>query len=422
MATLRAEPVAIIPNENYVAFYNPRERHHRDWLLAVLDHLTTVDPKALSEGPLRDLWTQGGVTAEVSAEDVALALPLIREFEGLHLEAYPDPKTGGKPWTIGWGSTRLADNREVQPGDKITQREADTLLQMRVNADREVMAGRIPTWGQMSAPQRAALLSFAYNLGSHWYDGKGFATLTKAVREANWGAVPAALELYRNPGSNVEAGLLRRRRAEGRMFASGTTAAAPAPAALVAVYPNPLQVYPYRQLDSETDQARRMCFSSSNAMLVEYLKPGTLKGPNGDDQYLRTVKRFGDTTSIQAQMRALASYGIKARFIENAKPETLEQQISRGIPVPCGYIHRGPVDRPTGGGHWLTVIGFAGTELIVHDPLGRPDLQNGTTLNTNGIGIRLPRQLFFRRWEVEPIGGGAFRYAPGRGWAIIAER
>jgi hypothetical protein len=190
----------------------------------------------------------------------------------------------------------------------------------------------------------------------------------------------------------------------------------------VAVYPNPLQVYPYRQLDSETDQARRMCFSSSNAMLVEHLKPGTLKGPNGDDQYLRTVKRFGDTTSIQAQMRALASYGIKARFIENAKPETLEQQISRGIPVPCGYIHRGPVDRPTGAGHWLTAIGFTGTELIVHDPLGRPDLQNGTTLNTNGIGIRLPRQLFFRRWEVEPIGGGAFRYAPGRGWAIIAER
>jgi hypothetical protein len=80
------------------------------------------------------------------------------------------------------------------------------------------------------------------------------------------------------------------------------------------------------------------------------------------------------------------------------------------------------VDRPTGAGHWLTAIGFTGTELIVHDPLGRPDLQNGTTLNTNGIGIRLPRQLFFRRWEVEPIGGGAFRYAPGRGWAIIAER
>jgi len=414
--------VAVIPNENYVAFYNPRERHHRDWLLAVLDHLTAIDPKALSVGPLRDLWLQGGVTAEVAAEDVALALPLIREFEGLHLEAYPDPLSGGRPWTIGRGSTRLSDGRDVRAGDKISRQEADTLLLLQVNADREVMAGRIPTWGQMSAPQRAALLSFAYNLGPRWYGSPGFATLTQAVQEAAWGAVPKALELYRNPGSNVEAGLLRRRRAEGKLFASGTAAPAAAAPAPTKTQANPLQVYPYRQLDSATDQARRMCFSSSCAMLVEHLKPGTLKGPNGDDQYLRTVQRHGDTTSVQAQLRALAAYGIKARFVDSANTATLVQQINRGIPIPCGYIHRGKLERPTGGGHWLTVIGFTSKELIVHDPLGRPDLQNGTTIDSNGLNARLPMDLFSRRWEVEPIGGGAYRHAPGRGWAIIAER
>ena len=30
----------------------------------------------------------------------------IKGFEQLRLKAYPDPGTGGKPWTIGWGHTK----------------------------------------------------------------------------------------------------------------------------------------------------------------------------------------------------------------------------------------------------------------------------------------------------------------------------
>jgi hypothetical protein len=51
----------------------------------------------------------------------------------------------------------------------------------------------------------------------------GFETISKRLREKDWKAVPAALELYRNPGTNVEAGLLRRRRAEGALWAKGLT-------------------------------------------------------------------------------------------------------------------------------------------------------------------------------------------------------
>ena len=36
----------------------------------------------------------------------AAGVALIKEFEGLHLSAYPDPKSGGLPITIGYGSTR----------------------------------------------------------------------------------------------------------------------------------------------------------------------------------------------------------------------------------------------------------------------------------------------------------------------------
>lgn len=36
-------------------------------------------------------------------------ITLIKEFEGCSLTAYPDPGTGGDPWTIGYGWTHSVD-------------------------------------------------------------------------------------------------------------------------------------------------------------------------------------------------------------------------------------------------------------------------------------------------------------------------
>jgi hypothetical protein len=176
----------------------------------------------------------------------------------------------------------------------------------------------------------------------------------------------------------------------------------------------------FQQRDSaQRSQRDRSCFSSSCAMLLEALKPGTLPGSNGDDAYLAVVQRYGDTTDANAQLQALAHYGVHAQLVQDADFGLIEQQIARGIPVPCGYIHRGPVDRPTGSGHWLVVVGHTPTHLVVHDPWGEPDLVSGATLNAHGMGLRFSRRNFGRRWMVEPIGGGAYRYAPGRGWAVV---
>lgn len=175
---------------------------------------------------------------------------------------------------------------------------------------------------------------------------------------------------------------------------------------------NPLQVPWYAQLDSATDQGRRMCFSSSCAMLLEYLKPGTLSGSNGDDQYLKRVQTFGDTTDSGAQIRALASYGIKATFTRMATWGLLEQQIKAGVPVPCGYLHRGHVSAPRGGGHWLCVVGINANAVIVHDPLGEADLVTGGTTSKPARFISYSRKNFGPRWMVE---------GPGTGWAVIAE-
>jgi GH24 family phage-related lysozyme (muramidase) len=77
---------------------------------------------------------------------------------------------------------------------------------------------KIPYWSEMNDYQRGALLSFAYNLGANFYGSRGYVTITRVLKNKEWGKVPAALELYRNPGSDVEAGLLRRRIAEGKLW------------------------------------------------------------------------------------------------------------------------------------------------------------------------------------------------------------
>jgi GH24 family phage-related lysozyme (muramidase) len=404
-----------VPTANYVTHYDPAKAHHRAWLQAVLDRLVQHDPHALAEGSeLRDLWKAAvetkappgkPATTTSTPAAVAVALPLVKEFEGCKLTAYPDPETGDTPWTIGWGSTTYGDGAPVKRGDQISQELADALLAGRLERDSYVLAQRVPGWARLTANQQAALLSFTYNCGPRWLGAQGFETLSKALKAGDLNAVPAALMLYVNPGGPSEAGLRRRRKAEGALWSASTSRGSS--------HPDPLPVPWFSQRDSKTDQALRMCFSSSCAMLLEFLRPGTLQGPNGDDQYLARVRQFGDTTDATAQVKALASYGVKARFSQQASFSTLEQQIAAGVPVPCGYLHRGPISKPSGGGHWLIVVGITPTHVIVHDPFGEADLVNGTTLDKPARFASYSRANWGRRWEVE---------RPGTGWAIIATR
>jgi lysozyme len=145
---------------------------------------------------------------------------LIKEFEGCHLKAYYDPLTGGLPITIGWGSTRRKDGTRFMIGNKITQDEADDLLYFQLRREFLPALQKIPYWSEMNDNQRGALLSFAYNLGAGFYGGTNFNTITKVLKNKEWNKVPDALYLYRNPGSNVEAGLARRRKAEGKLWSS----------------------------------------------------------------------------------------------------------------------------------------------------------------------------------------------------------
>jgi len=145
---------------------------------------------------------------------------LIKKFEGCHLKAYYDPLTGGLPITIGWGSTRRKDGTRFMIGNIITQEEADDLLYFQLRREFLPSLSKIPYWREMNDNQRGALLSFAYNFGAGFYGGSDFNTITRNLREKNWTAIPKTLEIYCNPGSNVEVGLLRRRKAEGKLWST----------------------------------------------------------------------------------------------------------------------------------------------------------------------------------------------------------
>lgn len=444
-------PVGKIPNGNYVNHYNPNKAHHRAWLQAVLDRLAELDPEALQEGSeLRDIW-KAAVETKAPLLAPPVATPATSQMISMtqatavftralrdsqltdlnsclqrfsintparirHFLAQVGHESGGLRWMTELASGDAYEGRKdlgnTRPGDGPRYKGAGAIqLTGRYNYQR--FADFIKDQNVMDGAAYVANKYPFTSAGFWWY-------LNGINAYCDSGATCRQISARVN-GRDPANGLADREAYYARAAAAFPNA--PSRLSDSLGYGNPLQVPWYAQMDSvDRSQAARMCFSSSCAMLLQYLKPGTLKGPNGDDQYLRRVQQYGDTIDVAAQIKALDSYGVKAKFVQNADFALIEKQITKGIPIPCGYIHHGPVSRPTGGGHYLCLVGINNAHAIVHDPLGEMDLINGIQLGKAARYANYLRKDWERRWMVEPIGGGAYRYAPGKGWAIIAER
>jgi len=340
------------------------------------------------------------------------ALAMIRDFEGFVDHAYPDPATGADPWTIGYGFTTL-NGKSVWPGQTISRQEGDAELQRQAQACANHLAGTIPYWQQMDAHQRCALLDFAWNLGSDFYgDEENFGSITRDLKNHDWDQVPQSFLLYCDPGTAVEAGLLRRRQAEANLWRSpviATVTSTPArsaeeqtrPAPGDSRFSNPLKV-PYNdQLHMADGEGWRECFSASSAMLAMYWG----KEPN-ENVYDSLRARYGDSTNSNAQLGALRSLGLTANFQTDGTLAMLQQEIDAGRPVAVGWLCDGPVSAPSGGGHWIVVIGYDDTGFFVNDPYGNCDLVNGGYLShDDGAGLHYSYQNWMPRWRVDGTGG-----------------
>lgn len=146
------------------------------------------------------------------------AIAFIKNHEGLALDAYPDPKTKGEPYTNGYGATRQLNGSEWQLGDRITEAEADELLRRQLLTRYLPALKKIPHWDNLNENQQAALISFGYNLGPHFYNGHNFDTISRCLLTQNFTDIDAVFSLYCDKGTDVEDGLRKRRKAEAALF------------------------------------------------------------------------------------------------------------------------------------------------------------------------------------------------------------
>ena len=75
----------------------------------------------------------------------------------------------------------------------------------------------------------------------------------------------------------------------------------------------------------------RECFSSAAAMVAAYW--GKVRS---DDEYNSIRARYGDTTSVEAQIKTLESLGLSAEFRQDADADVIEMEIEMGRPVLVG--------------------------------------------------------------------------------------
>ncbi|MDE2410448.1 MAG: lysozyme [Sphingomonadales bacterium] len=133
---------------------------------------------------------------------------LICSFEGLKLNAYPDPGTGGAPWTIGYGHTAP----DVVPGMAITREQAVALLR----GDLAVAAGFVEHVAPVASDnQFAALASFAYNCGRQ---NLRTSTLLRKHNAGDHAGAAREFGKWVNAAGKPLAGLVRRRAAEAALY------------------------------------------------------------------------------------------------------------------------------------------------------------------------------------------------------------
>lgn len=141
-------------------------------------------------------------------------LKLTEQFEGCRLNAYPDPGTGGDPWTIGYGHT----GSDVYDGMTITQEQAEQLLLQDVQ--RAVADVNAKLTVEVTQGEFDALVDFAFNCGC---GNLNSSTLLKKINSGDFEGAAQEFEKWDRAAGHVMAGLLRRRQAEELEFMKGIT-------------------------------------------------------------------------------------------------------------------------------------------------------------------------------------------------------
>ena len=143
---------------------------------------------------------------------------LIKPFEGYAKRlptgdclAYPDPGTGGSPWTIGWGST----GPTIDSSTIWVLAQAQTALDAHLLYFTTALLKLSPTLLSATDRRLAALISFCYNCGLGNYR---ISTLKKRVDVGDWGSAATEILKWNKAAGRVLPGLTKRRTAEALLL------------------------------------------------------------------------------------------------------------------------------------------------------------------------------------------------------------
>lgn len=135
-------------------------------------------------------------------------IAVIKFFESLSLKAYPDPATGGEPWTIGYGHTG-----GVKKGDTITEDEANDMLVADLAKFERAVSRLVKV--KLTQGQFDGLVSFSFNVGPGRLEKS---TLLRKLNIGDYFGAASEFRRWNKAAGQVMRGLTRRRFAEERLF------------------------------------------------------------------------------------------------------------------------------------------------------------------------------------------------------------
>lgn len=142
---------------------------------------------------------------DFSKWEALLAASLVKEFEGLRLEAYRCP--AGVP-TIGYGHTQ-----GVTMGTRIDEEQANRFLTIDLESHQRKASKYVHV--QVTRGQFIALLDFIFNLGVGAFASS---TLLKKLNSGDARGASEEFPKWVNSNGKVLQGLVRRRKRERQIF------------------------------------------------------------------------------------------------------------------------------------------------------------------------------------------------------------
>jgi GH24 family phage-related lysozyme (muramidase) len=168
--------------------------------------------------PRREYPEQIYRTADKKEVIALCADVLVKPFEGYakrlpngDCTAYPDPGSGGDPWTIGWGST----GPDIVEGTVWTQERAQKALEAHLSHFYDALVLLSPKLVTEPPRRIAAVLSWVYNCGTGNYR---ISTFKKRIDAKDWEGAATECLKWNKASGRVLKGLTRRRQAESLMI------------------------------------------------------------------------------------------------------------------------------------------------------------------------------------------------------------